>query len=305
MSVIYYFNYYPNDDFTKNIEHYSPTPHPIDFGGTGYFSDVLYHSRNTNARFYVVTFGYEEGWPKKYCPPRTIDRHIMHFVFDGEGECNGVSVKKGDIFITRSNQKYYIMHDAANPMKMGWIGVSGKEVELMIETLHLPTAPLLHMPVAQIEPIRQLFRDTLYEEHPGNDLPYFMFSRFFQVLALSGISYTPEHAITTNYTHSAVNFINTHYMEDITVADIAKAAHISESHLRALYLQELGISPRTAIMQKRIAVAKALLKQNKASIATVAEACGYVDQSAFAKRFKQETGLSPKEWRQRYTQKQS
>ena len=303
MSVIYYFHYHPNDDFTKSIEHYSAVPHPIDFAGTGYFSDVLYHSRNTNARFYIVTFGYEEAWPNKYCPPRIIDRHILHFVFDGEGECNGMRVKKGDIFITRTNQEYYIRNSADNPMKMGWIGVSGKEVELMIETLHLPTAPLSRMAESQIEVIRQLFLDTLYEEHPGNDLPYFMFSRFFSVLALSGISYMPEHSIATSYTHSAVNFINTHYMEEITVADIAKAAHISESHLRALYLQEIGISPRTAIMQKRIAVAKALLKQNKASIATIAEACGYVDQSAFAKRFKQETGLSPKEWRKRYAPK--
>ena len=303
MRLIYYFHYHPTEDFSGQLEHYSSTPHTYDYAGTGYFSDVIYHSRNTNARFYVVTFGYEEAWPKKNTAPRIIDRHILHFVFEGEGECNGRKVHAGQIFVTRANQEYYIKHSASNPMKMGWIGVSGKEVELMVEMLHIPTTPVQDMAADQIENIHKLFLDTVFEEHPGVDLPYFLFSRFFQVLSMSGVTYNPEPQTSSIYTHNAVKFINTHYMEDITVADVAKSAHISESHLRTLYLQELGVSPRVAIMQKRIAVAKALLKQDKASIATIAESCGYVDQSAFAKRFKQETGMSPLEYRKKHRNK--
>lgn len=300
MSLVYYFHYHPDQSGSKKIEHYSLSPHPYDYAGTGYFSDVIYHSRNTAARFYIVTFGYEQGWPNKHCPPRTIDRYTLHFVFKGSGEWNGKHVHAGQIFIVQSNKEYTFTHSEKNPMTLGWIGISGKELELMIETLHLPKDPIINITPNQIEEIEKIFIDTVYNSHPNVDIPYFLFSRFFNILSLSGVSYTSDLSTSSLYTHEAMKYINTHYMENITVTDVAKAAHVSESYLRALYLQELGISPRVAIMQKRIATAKALLKQNHIPISTIAESCGYVDQSAFAKRFKQETSMSPIEYRKKH-----
>ncbi len=300
MSLFYYFHYRPDETMKKLIEHYSLTPHEYDYGKTGYFSDTFYHSRNANARFYIVTFGYEEAWPRKYCPPRTIDRYHMHFVFEGEGKFNGQRVHAGQIFIAPPNRTYEILHSSVRPMKMGWIGISGKEADPIISALHLPQGPVLEMDTSHMEEIREIFLDTVYRPHPDVDLSFFLFGRAFDVLSLSGVSSSGgEPSTSSNYTHNALNFINTHYMKNISVSDIAKSVRISESYLRSLFLHELGISPSDLIMQKRIAAAKAMLRQLEVPIAAVADSCGYSDRSAFSKRFKEETGMTPGEYRER------
>ena len=304
MGLFYYFHYHPDYVSGKNIEHYSLIPHPFDFAKTGYFSDVLYHSRNTNARFYIITFGYEEAWPQKYCPPRVIDRYHLHFVFDGEGLFNGQPVHAGQIFIAPANQSYDILHSATHPMKMGWIGISGRESEEIIGALHLPQTPVIDMNPERIDQIRNIFLDVVYAPHPDVDLPFYLFGRAFHVLSLSGASSSrEENPATSNYTQQALNYINVHYMDDISISDIAKAAHITESYLRALFTKELGVSPREMILQKRVSAAKELLRQEEIPIATIAESCSYADRSAFAKRFKKITGLTPAEYRRKATNK--
>lgn len=272
-------------------------PNPYDLDNSGCFSDCIYHSRNSGARFYVVVFGYEKGWCHPPLQTKT-DRYIMHFILSGKGLFNGMYVEKGDICIANPNQVYSIQHSESDPMTFGWISLSGKELELMGDILHLPKSFITKMNDAQIRRIEEIFLDTIYRLHPAEELPFYLFSKFFQLLSIAKIPYMPTYESNNPYVDHALRFVNTHYAEDITVFDISKAVHLSVSHLRTLFSTELGYSPHQAIINKRMAVAMALLKsKGDISMNDVAEQCGYLDQGAFAKRFKKHTGYSPTEYR--------
>ena len=142
--------------------------------------------------------------------------------------------------------------------------------------------------------IEKIFLDTLYTTHEMESLPYLLFANFFKALSLANISYTPKRTTNNKYIDLANQYINMHYSEEISVNTIANYLHISTARLRGLYSQELGFSPQRAIINKRISVAKALMcSEDPPPISEIAEICGYTDQSAFSKRFKKETGLSP------------
>ena len=301
MSTIYYLHLYREDTDSVNVKSSSsPKPIPYNASHTNSFSDRIYHSRNHNARFYVVTFGYQENWlGESNSLQRRVDRYTVHFIFDGKAEFNGVTVQSGQIYIVCPNETYSIKHFAQHPLTSGWIALSGKELELMMEILHLPKQQLWNIPKDNMEQIRAAFLDTVYGDHTNAELPYFILGRFFDVMSLTEISYHNSANIQSTYVNTAEKFINTNYMYDITVADIANSANISVSYLRNLYAQELGISPQKSIQQKRVAVAKALLKQGSASIASISESVGYINQSAFIKRFKNETGMTPLEYRKK------
>ena len=134
MSLIYYHHIHPSEDHSQLIATNSNVPIPRDFDGSGYYSDRIYHSRNSGARFYVVTFGYEKGWHRS-TEPRLINRYTLHFIFEGRGEFNGKPVCAGDIFIAPQNLSYTISHDKDSPLTFGWVALSGKELELMIGIL--------------------------------------------------------------------------------------------------------------------------------------------------------------------------
>lgn len=296
MSVIYYYHIHI-DQTGQEQQAWSNTPVEYDRGKTGYFSDRIYHARNFNARFYVVTFGYEKAWSKKLLEDRIIDRYTVHIVFDGKCSVNGTPMKKGQLFIVQPYEKHTIRQDDLHPSTLGWIALSGKELEMMIEILHLPKESPLTIPENRLKQIEDLFLDTVYQDHSDLELPYFLFSRFFQVMSLSRVPYITGYDTNNLHLRNAILFINVHFAENITVADVANAVNLSTSHLRNLYLSELGYSPQDAIIAKRISVAKALLQANELTIQSVAEACGYTDQSAFSKRFKREVGMSPNQYR--------
>lgn len=296
MSIIYYFHDHPTKEPNVKFELSSNTPVPYDYAGTGYFSDRIYHSRNSDARFYVVTFGYEKGWSRTV-PPRTTNRYMIHFIFDGKGKFNNDTVKKGDVYIMPQNKKHVIVHNADTPMTLGWIGLSGKELELMLDILHLPATTNITLSDKQLRDIEEIFLDTVYKPHPDEEMPFFLFGRLFTVLSQSKICYTPTEHNTNVYIDHSLSYINTYYDKDISVKDVADHVHLSVSRLRSLFAETLGYSPQEAIIQKRMATAKALLlSENPPNIHTLALMCGYTDASAFSRRFKKEYGVSPSEY---------
>ena len=275
----------------------SPTPFPYDCNQTKLFSDCVCHSRNQNSRFYVVVCGYQVGWKNANTANHTCDRYMLHFVFRGIEYFNGQKVIPGDVFITMPNETHTILCDEKDQGVHGWISLGGKELEAMIEILHLPTDSIMHISPDKMEQIEQIVIETVYKNHSEISIPNYLLSRLFQILSIMNIPSLLDMSTTNAYINRALKYIGTNYSKNITVTDIANAINISDSYLRKLFLTELQQSPQSAIIQKRISVAKTLLQNQDMPINLVAEACGFTDQSAFSKRFKKETGLPPNEYR--------
>lgn len=94
-------------------------------------------------------------------------------------------------------------------------------------------------------------------------------------------------------------YVHEHFPERITAADIAKAACISERAAFELFRKYLRTSPMRYVTEHRLRMAAGLLASTDEPVTAVAAACGLGSSSYFAKLFRQETGLSPLEFRAR------
>ncbi len=92
-------------------------------------------------------------------------------------------------------------------------------------------------------------------------------------------------------------WIDTELAEQIRLADLATLAHLSEFHFHRMFQASRGVSPHQWVTMLRIERAKALLREN--SIADVASACGFSNQSHLSRLFKRHTGLTPAAYRQK------
>jgi AraC family transcriptional regulator len=94
----------------------------------------------------------------------------------------------------------------------------------------------------------------------------------------------------------AVAFIQHHYAEPISLDDIAAAAHLSPYHLARLFKQATGHTPHQYLIQVRANSARALLTSGagERSLADVATAVGFADQSHLTRHFKRQFGITPK-----------
>ena len=91
----------------------------------------------------------------------------------------------------------------------------------------------------------------------------------------------------------------------LTVKELAAAARVTPNHLTTLFGQWTGQSFTEHLATQRMARAKELLDDLTLNINEIARLVGYDDPGYFARRFRQKTGLSPREWRQRTPQQRT
>jgi transcriptional regulator GlxA family with amidase domain len=94
-------------------------------------------------------------------------------------------------------------------------------------------------------------------------------------------------------------YVHEHYDEPIAREDMARYASVSPRHLTRAFAQELGVSPVAYLHRWRVRQAKRLLDEGDRSITDVASAVGFSDSSHFAQVFHQQTGMSPRHYRNR------
>jgi PAS domain S-box-containing protein len=96
---------------------------------------------------------------------------------------------------------------------------------------------------------------------------------------------------------SAVEIARVRFAEQVTVSEMAAAAGVSVTQLERLSKRVLGLTPKQLILRFRLEEALRLLDTSTDSIATIASACGYYDQSAFTRHFRRAVGMAPATFR--------
>ena len=91
-------------------------------------------------------------------------------------------------------------------------------------------------------------------------------------------------------------YIESHFDEDISLSSLAQLTHLSRYHLIRVFREAVGIPPHAYLRQVRIRRAKEMLASGQ-SIADVASATGFTDQSHLTRWFKRLWGFTPGQYR--------
>ena len=100
----------------------------------------------------------------------------------------------------------------------------------------------------------------------------------------------------TNYSvpvQTAMKFIQANLYAPLTVADVAKSAHLVPSHFSRVFGEEVGLSPSDYIEQQKMKEAARMLEAQEGNVLEIAEALGYCSSSHFIQRFKKIYGVTP------------
>ena len=97
-----------------------------------------------------------------------------------------------------------------------------------------------------------------------------------------------------------LEYIDNHFSEDISLADIAKAADISERECLRCFQKTIQFSPIQYLLKYRVMQgAEMLLRNPTDSISEIATLCGFDSPSNFSKTFKRFYNCTPREYRNR------
>lgn len=93
-------------------------------------------------------------------------------------------------------------------------------------------------------------------------------------------------------------YVEDNYSRPIAICDLAKHFYVSSSTISHLCKQKLGVSFYRYVTQRRLIAAKTLIEAGQ-RLEEVAIQSGFSDYSCFYRAFKQEYGISPRQYRTR------
>lgn len=94
----------------------------------------------------------------------------------------------------------------------------------------------------------------------------------------------------------AMAYVEERLEEKITLSQIARHFYVSDSTISHLFKQKMGVSFYRYVTQRRLIAAKTLIEKGQL-LEDVASQTGFSDYSGFYRAFKQEYGISPRQYR--------
>lgn len=99
----------------------------------------------------------------------------------------------------------------------------------------------------------------------------------------------------------ALTYIETHCLEPLSLAQVAKALGRSSAHVAGVVRQETGRTVGEWILECRMAEARRRLRGTDERVDIIAERVGYADVTHFIRQFRRVHGVTPAAWRRKAT----
>jgi AraC family transcriptional regulator len=92
---------------------------------------------------------------------------------------------------------------------------------------------------------------------------------------------------------SVMGYMHDHIDRHIGLDELSNVARVSRFRFIRLFRASTGLTPMKYLESRRIELARKLIRENNMSMAEIAVAVGFVDQSHFVKRFRRHAGSTP------------
>lgn len=210
-----------------------------------------------------------------YCPT-FLHQHYLHFI---EESADGTSLFLWNrrIFKLRATQT-----DVANFKRLLQIN-PGRGLIKSEDPKDYEKRPIIE----SFKDMNDLLHASSYMETNGIILQ--LLSRF---LAADEFKFGKENVIPSKISQS-INHIQTHLDHNLTVADLAAAANLSNDHFSSIFAEHVGERPIAYIQSRRIERAQFLISTTDLSLTEIAEQTGFDTLSYFSRVFRKITGQSP------------
>lgn len=96
-----------------------------------------------------------------------------------------------------------------------------------------------------------------------------------------------------------LEFMEHHYSENLSLAELAREAGISRFHFVGLFKKACGVTPHQHLIELRLNAAGTLLRESNLGVKEIAKQCGYHSTAHFAVAFQKYFKQTPADYRKR------
>lgn len=252
-----------------------------------------------------------KGWHVK---PHSHNFVEILFVQEGEGvvcvDGKEFTVQTGDIVIYNECVKHQEISSVKSPLEISFIAFDNVQLKDMPPNCIAPVdEDCIYNAGRELGKLKEFFR-VLKNEITVKDDFYAEIAENISCMILSyilRIVNSNQKIANPLYSDKSIekilNYIEEHYLENISLGEIAKECYITKYHLSHLFTEQIGVSVKQYILNKKLDFAKTMLRETDLHVNKIAEKCGFNDVSYFARTFKKHVNVTPVKYRSKNNNK--
>jgi len=268
-----------------------------------YLTDRYELKKLANQSLAVVECGIQICHSGHTSPQLTYRDYSAHFILEGRGVyiVNGKSYElvPGQGFMITPGARCIYIADKLHPWKYVYASFRGADDEALVHSSGLDEENVIfEFPLddAMIHDIYAMHAAGKRNEAKGYDVTgYFLLC--MSRLVKANLTKAEKSFLSKKHVKKACHYIEDHYSDNITVADIASHTGLDRTYLYRLFQKYVGRSPSKYLINYRLERAAEMLKFPTIPIADIAICTGFCDVSHFYKAFSAKYGMSPKQYR--------
>lgn len=256
---------------------------------------------DTNNLLRIYYCGQEQCSPGHFWGPAVRPHYLLHVILKGEGyfeyRKKEYHLKTGDAFLIEPMETHYYHASKENPWAYAWVGFDGSGVsEILSHTVFQHAPVFLSETPRCCQTMLALVQSFSLPERNPLELMSGLLLLFSQ---MSANEIATSDSQEEHYYQLALDYITNNYTYDLKVQDIADYVGIDRTYLYKIFMKTAGISPKQYLLQFRIREAGKLLQSQKYTVTETAYSCGFRDTAAFCTCFRQQIGITPKQYKER------
>ncbi|NQU43594.1 AraC family transcriptional regulator [bacterium] len=210
------------------------------------------------------------------------------------------SLKRGDLFTVWPDRPFLYQDLPEAPWDLYWFQLGGPGRESLLRRFGLsPDRPVQRCArpdavIQHFEAVRQYWESKRGDAWRSASLLFDLFASF----QTDPVRSVPRRS-TAEMVEAALALIDSLLETGIGVADLARILRVRPDTLARVFREHRDQSPGACLQEARLRRAQDMLESTEEKISTIAQECGFRYEKYFYRFFKEKTGLTPGQWREK------
>ena len=262
----------------------------LDYQGSGQDFKLLYISRSKC----------ENDW---HSLPHSHYCAELFYIMSGKGffrvESQQFPIHPGDLVVVNPCVLHTELSFVDNPLEYIVMGIDG----VQFQRSDSRERRFFHLPDSEIRDDCRFYMETILRECADRHEDYLEvcagLTQVFLVLLrrLSHRRLSVSRSKSTSECARVKQYMDEHFAEDISLDTLAALSHMNKHYLVHAFNKEVGCSPISYLLARRISESKHLLENSSDSVSQLSLRLGFSSPSYFSQRFKKAVGITPLEYR--------
>lgn len=237
-----------------------------------------------------------------------LDSYLFMVVLSGKGtftynrEIN--YLKPNDIIFIDCQKKYSHRSSSTDPWELIWVHFNGNSIDNYYRYFYKK-----HNSIVFNSGSTSAFKNILFQlldltsnKNINSELlsSNLLNTLVTQALTLDRVNIKNTRNISSEKINQIKQYIDKNFQQKLSLDNIAKEFYISKYYMSREFKKNYGATINNYIINKKITLAKQLLRFTDKPIGEIGQLCGIVDNSYFNKVFQKNENMSPSEYRKKW-----